>query len=365
MRAARVMVAGGGTGGHIEPAMALADAVLRLAPDSAVTALGTARGLETSVIPARGFELDLVAAVPLPRKPSMDLLRVPLRLRAAVRGARQAMQARGADVVVGFGGYVSLPAYLAARRLRIPFVVHEANARPGLANRLGARRTAWVFTASPAARLRRAQLIGMPLRRSISQLDRASALAAARATFGLDPDRPTLLATGGSQGAMSINRAVLEAAGPLRAAGIQVLHVTGPRNAVERPTGEGPAPYVARPYVEDMAAAYAAADFALCRSGAMTVAELTAVGLPAAYVPYPHGNGEQRLNAVPVVDAGGGLLVDDAQLSGSWIIDAVMPVLADPDRLAAMTAAAARAGVRDADEALAREVLRAAAGEPR
>lgn len=365
MSAARVIVAGGGTGGHIEPAMALAEALLRLAPDSTVTALGTARGLETSVIPARGVALDLITAVPLPRKPSMDLLRVPPRLHAAVQGAREAMQARGADVVVGFGGYVSLPAYVSARRLRIPFVVHEANARPGLANRLGALRTPWVYTASPAAKLRHAQPIGMPLRRSISQLDRGAAREEARAGFGLDARRPTLLVTGGSQGAMSINRAMVDAAAPLRGAGIQVLHVTGPRNAVADPPGEGPAPYVVRPYLEDMAAAYAAADFVLCRSGAMTVAELTAVGLPAAYVPYPHSNGEQRLNALPVVEGGGGLLVDDAQLSASWIIDAVIPVLADPARLAAMTAAATRAGVRDADEALAREVLRAAAGDPR
>ncbi|MDR1999269.1 MAG: undecaprenyldiphospho-muramoylpentapeptide beta-N-acetylglucosaminyltransferase [Frankiaceae bacterium] len=362
---ARVVVAGGGSGGHIEPAMALAEAVLRLAPDSTVTALGTARGLEGSVIPARGFELDLIAAAPLPRKLSMDLLRVPGRLAAATRGARRAMRVRGAQVVVGFGGYVSLPAYLAASRARIPVVVHEANARPGLANRIGARRTPWIYTASPAAALRGVRVIGMPLRRSISQLDRAAERARARAAFGLDADRPTLLVTGGSQGAMSLNRAMAGAAEALGAAGVQVLHVIGPRNAGAEPPGSadrGGPPYAVRPYIEDMAAAYAAADFVLCRGGAMTVAELTAVGLPAAYVPYEHSNGEQRLNALPVVRVGGGLLVDDAQLSASWIIDAVLPVLADPERLAAMSAAATGAGRRDADEALAREVLRAAAG---
>lgn len=357
---ARVVVAGGGTGGHIEPAMALAEALRRIEPTVTVTALGTARGLETTVIPARGVQLDLMPAVPLPRRPSMDLLRVPMRLRAAVQAARDALKRREADVLVGFGGYVSLPAYRAAKKLRIPYVVHEANGHAGLANRIGARGTEWVFTATALTKLPHARTIGMPLRRSISQLDRTGAQAGARAEFGLQPDRPTLLVTGGSQGAGSINQAMLGSAEALRAAGIQVLHVTGPRHA-QVDSVPGPAPYVTRQYVDDMAQAYAAADFVLCRSGAMTVAELTAVGLPAAYVPYPHSNGEQRLNAEPVVAAGGGVLVEDESVSAAWIIDTVLPVLNDPVRLAAMAGAAQHAGVRDADEVLAREVLRAAA----
>ena len=205
---------------------------------------------------------------------------------------------------------MALPAYLAARRARMPIVVHEANARPGVANRLAARLTHHVYTASPQVRLPHAVPIGIPLRPAISGLDRPATRPRARNAFGLQPDTPTLLVTGGSQGAQSLNQAAAGAAPALRRAGVQVLHIVGGKNAVAVLPGEPP--YVLVPFVEQMHLAYAAADFVLCRCGAMTCAELTAVGLPAAYVPYPHGNGEQRFNAEPIVTAGGGLLVDDA-----------------------------------------------------
>jgi len=208
--------------------------------------------------------------------------------------------------------------------------------------------------------------IGMPLRRSITTLDRRAERPAARAALGLDADRPTLLVTGGSQGAQSINAAALGAAPALAAAGIQVLHIGGAKNELAAPPrAAGEPTYVVVPFLDGLAQAYAAADFVLCRSGAMTCAELTALGLPAAYVPYPHGNGEQRLNAQPIVAAGGGLLVADADLTPQWIADSVIPVVADDRRLAAMAAAASGAGAADADEVLARAVLAlAAAGRP-
>lgn len=361
------MVAGGGTAGHIEPALACADALRRLDPDVAVTALGTERGLETRLVPARGYPLALIPPVPLPRRPTPALLTVPARLAGAVRAAGAVMDRTGADVLVGFGGYVALPGYLAARRRRLPIVVHEANARPGLANRIGARLTPYVGTAAEGTRLPHARWIGMPLRPAISGLDRAGLRAAARAGFGLDPDRPTLLVFGGSQGARRLNLAVTAAAGALAAAGVQVLHAAGALNAdavrAALPAGL-PAPYAVLPYVERMDLAYAAADLALCRAGAMTVAELTAVGLPAAYVPLPIGNGEQRLNALPVVQAGGGLLVVDAALAAGWIGAQLLPLLQDPARLGRMGAAASTCGRRDADVVLARMVLAAAGRRP-
>jgi UDP-N-acetylglucosamine--N-acetylmuramyl-(pentapeptide) pyrophosphoryl-undecaprenol N-acetylglucosamine transferase len=357
-----VVLAGGGSAGHIEPAMATADALRRLTPDVLVTALGTSRGLETTLVPARGYALELVPPVPLPRRPTPDLLRVPVRVRGAVRSAVAVLDRIGADVVVGFGGYVAVPAYLAARRRGIPIVVHEANARPGLANRLGARLTTYVATASEAVPLPHARPIGIPLRRSVSTLDRSAQRAEARVHFGLDPDLPVLLVFGGSQGARTLNLAAAGAADALAAAGIQVLHVAGPRNAVTvPPAAPGRPPYVVLPYLDGMDRAYAAADLTMCRAGAMTCAELTAVGLPGAYVPLPHGNGEQRLNAEPVVSAGGGVLVEDAQCTPDWLIGTVVPIMADPHRLVAMSAAAAGLGHRDADEALARLVLEAAA----
>jgi UDP-N-acetylglucosamine--N-acetylmuramyl-(pentapeptide) pyrophosphoryl-undecaprenol N-acetylglucosamine transferase len=357
----QVVLAAGGTAGHIEPALATADALRRLAPDVAVTVLGTSRGLETTLVPARGYQLELVPPVPLPRKPTPDLLRVPTRVRGAVRSAAAVLDRIGADVLVGFGGYVAVPAYLAARRRGIPIVVHESNARPGLANRLGARLTTHVATGSAATELPHAQPIGIPLRRAVSTLDRPAQRAGTRAHFGLDPDRPVLLVFGGSQGARTLNLAAAGAAEALAAAGIQVLHVAGPRNAVTAPPPvPGGPPYVVVPYLDGMHTGYAAADLALCRAGAMTCAELTAVGLPGAFVPLPHGNGEQRLNAEPVVAAGGGVLVEDAQCSPQWIVETVIPILRDPARLAAMSVAAASLGHRGADEALARLVLEVA-----
>ena len=352
-----IVLAGGGTAGHIEPALALADALRRSDPRIPITCLGTERGLETRLVPLRGYDLDLIPAVPLPRAVNGQLLSVPGRLGAAIGAAATALDRARADVLVGFGGYVATPAYLAARRRRVPIVVHEANSRPGLANRIGARLTRHVFTGQPGTRLAHADYIGIPIRREIAGLDRLALGDKARAHFGLRPDLPVLLITGGSQGARSLNLAAVAASGWVRSAGVQVLHIIGPRSDIGVPPPGGDTPYVTLPYLDRMDLAYAAADFALCRAGAMTCAELTAVGLPAAYVPLPHGNGEQRLNAAPIADAGGGLIVDDAQLSPDWIADTLLPVLLDPELVAAMSRAAAGAGRRDADRRLAAEVF--------
>jgi UDP-N-acetylglucosamine--N-acetylmuramyl-(pentapeptide) pyrophosphoryl-undecaprenol N-acetylglucosamine transferase len=359
-----VVLAGGGTAGHIEPALNLADCLRRHDPSAGVTALGTERGLETRLVPERGYDLRLVTATPMPRRPTLDLARLPSRLRRSVAEAREVLDDTAAEVVVGFGGYVALPAYLAARG-RVPIVIHEANSRPGLANRVGARFTRFVGCAVPDA-IAGSRHIGMPLRRSIAQLDRAALRAEARAAFGLDPDRPTLLVFGGSQGARRLNQAVLDAAVGLTRQGIQVLHAVGDRNADQRPTsGLGPAPYVAVPYLDRMDLAYAAADVALCRAGAMTCAELAAVGLPALYVPLPIGNGEQRFNALPVVAEGGGLIVDDAALDGERVLHVLGPLLLDDDQRREMETAAASHGQRDADERLRQLVLDAVgAGAP-
>jgi len=359
-RPVHVVLAGGGTAGHIEPALAVADALRRLEPAVGITLLGTARGLETTLVPARGYALELIPPVPLPRRPTLDLARVPVRAAGAVRAARAVLARVGADVLVGFGGYVAFPGYLAARARRTPVVVHEANARPGLANRVGARVARAVAVAVPGTPLPGARHVGMPLRSSITTLNRLAMREQARAHFGLDPVRPTLLVFGGSQGARRINQAAEAAAPALAAAGVQVLHAAGRTNTVTVRREPGDPPYVVVPYLERMDLAYAAADLALCRSGATSVAELTAVGLPAVFVPLPIGNGEQRLNALPVVEAGGGLLVADADLSAGWIERELLPVLGNGDRLRAMTVAAALTGRRDADVELARLVLEVA-----
>jgi UDP-N-acetylglucosamine--N-acetylmuramyl-(pentapeptide) pyrophosphoryl-undecaprenol N-acetylglucosamine transferase len=287
---------------------------------------------------------------------------VPGRLAGAVSAAADVLDRAGASVLVGFGGYVATPGYLAARRRHVPIVVHEANPRPGLANRIGARLTKHVYIGQPGTKLPHATYIGIPIRREIAGLDRLALSDKARAHFGLRPDLPVLLVTGGSQGAASLNRAVLGAADALLSAGVQVLHIVGPRSGQIGNVPRREVPYVPIEYLDRMDLAYAAADFALCRAGAMTCAELTAVGLPAAYVPLPHGNGEQRLNALPVERAGGGLIVDDASLSPDWVRNVLLRTLLDHELVAAMSWAAASIGSRDADARLAARVLEVADG---
>ena len=357
-----VVLAGGGTAGHVEPAMAVADALSALDPQVRITALGTARGLETRLVPERGYHLELITPVPLPRKPTGDLARLPTRVWRAVRETRAVLDAVDANVVIGFGGYVALPAYLAARgiprlRRRIPVLIHEANARAGLANRVGVRSADRVLSAVPDSGLRGAEVVGVPVRAAITALDRAALRAEARKHFGFADDARVLLVFGGSQGAVSLNRAVSWAAAELAAAGVSVLHAHGPKNTLELRTPEpGDAPYMAVPYLDRMDLAYSAADLVICRSGAMTVAEVSAVGLPAIYVPLPIGNGEQRLNALPVVNAGGCVVVADADLTPGLVAQQVIGLLTDSPRLAAMTAAAAQAGHPGA----ARQVAQAA-----
>ncbi|BBX02127.1 UDP-N-acetylglucosamine--N-acetylmuramyl-(pentapeptide) pyrophosphoryl-undecaprenol N-acetylglucosamine transferase [Mycolicibacterium moriokaense] len=365
-----MVLAGGGTAGHVEPAMAVADALRAIDPDVRITALGTERGLETRLVPERGYHLELITPVPLPRKPSADLARLPMRIRRAVRQTRAVFADVDADVVIGFGGYVALPAYLAARRgLRhrpVPVVIHEANARAGWANKVGARSAQRVLSAVSNPGLRAVEVVGVPVRAAITALDRAALRAEARAHFGFADDAKVLLVFGGSQGAQSLNRAVSAAAKDLAVAGISVLHAHGPKNTLQlRQPAEGDPPYVAVPYLDRMDLAYAAADLAICRSGAMTVAEVTAVGLPAVYVPLPIGNGEQRLNALPVVNAGGGILVDDADLSPQFVSDTVTDLFSTPGKLEAMTAAAALAGHRDAAQKVAEVALEVARASTR
>ncbi len=358
-----VVLAGGGTAGHVEPAMAVADALRALNPRVRITALGTQRGLETRLVPERGYDLRLITPVPLPRKLTGDLFRLPGRLRRSIRETGSVFEEVGVDVVIGFGGYVSVPAYMAARSRRVPVVIHEANARAGIANKLGARRAARVLSAVPDCGLD-AEVVGMPVRAAIADVDPAGLRAAARAHFGFPDDVPVLLVFGGSQGAQSLNRAVSAAAPALAARGVSVLHAHGAKNVLDLPAASPDLPpYVAVPYLDRMDLAYAAADLVICRSGAMTVAEVSAVGLPAVYVPLPIGNGEQRLNALPVVTAGGGLLIDDAELNPDFVADTVAALITDATRLAAMATATARIGHRDAAEkvaSVALEVARAA-----
>ncbi|MCS6712403.1 undecaprenyldiphospho-muramoylpentapeptide beta-N-acetylglucosaminyltransferase [Brachybacterium sp. EF45031] len=355
----RVLLAGGGTAGHVNPLLATARALRAEAPDTEITVLGTAEGLEADLVPAAGFALETIEKVPFPRRPNTAALRFPSRFTRTITRTARLMRERRIDAVAGFGGYVCPPAYLAAARTGIPLIVHEANRRPGLANRLGARRARAVLTALPGTPLPRAQRLGMPMREGIAHLDRATRRDDAVRELGLDPSRPVLLVTGGSLGAQRLNAAVAQAADDLLAVGAQVVHVTGRGKAdiTERPG------YRVLEYVRAMEDVYAAADLAVTRSGAGTVSELTVVGLPAVLVPLPIGNGEQALNGAEVVAAGGALMVPDGEFTADTVRDLVLPLLLDAERREAMSRASRTFGVPDAAERLARIILAAAQGD--
>lgn len=361
----RVLLAGGGTAGHVNPLLALAAELRARHDDARVVALGTAEGLEARLVPEAGLELAVVPRVPLPRRPSLDLFRLPVRLRQAVAAAGRAIDEVGAQVVVGFGGYVATPAYLAARRASVPIVVHEQNARPGLANRLGARWAAGVAVTFPGTPLKGATVTGLPLRAAMAGLvadleaDGEGTRRRAAEALGLSLGTTTLLVTGGSLGALSLNQKVVGAASEVLATGAQVLHLTGKGKAeAVRETLAGVPDasddrWQVREYLDDMHLALAVADLVVCRAGAGTVCEMAALGIPAVYVPLPVGNGEQRRNARDVVAAGGGLLVDDKDLSAAWVREHVPSLLSDAAERERMGTAAASVGVRDGAARLA------------
>ncbi|HMR49235.1 MAG TPA: undecaprenyldiphospho-muramoylpentapeptide beta-N-acetylglucosaminyltransferase [Arachnia sp.] len=357
-----VVLAGGGTAGHTSPMIATAKAI-QDAADASIVCIGTARGLETRVVPAAGLRLELVRPVPLPRTVGVEMLKTPFKLAASTWQARKILKRERADVLVGFGGYVSIPAYLAAWLCRVPVVVHEANKLAGIANKVGARFARVVAITFRETQLRGGRMVGMPMARSITHP--VVGAAEARRYFGLDEDRPTLLVSGGSQGALALNQAVRDAREALLAAGIQILHAIGPKNfsdadvVVQHSSG---ARYVPVEFVEDMAVAYAAADLMLGRAGAGTVIETAVSGVPVIFVPLPWGNGEQGKNAAELVVAGGGVLVPEAELDAERLIETVTGLVAEEGALERMSAICRDMYPADAAETLARVVLELAEG---
>ncbi|MBW9094035.1 UDP-N-acetylglucosamine--N-acetylmuramyl-(pentapeptide) pyrophosphoryl-undecaprenol N-acetylglucosamine transferase [Microbacterium jejuense] len=342
------LLAGGGTAGHVNPLLAVADALRAREPKAEVLVLGTREGLEARLVPERGYELLIVDKVPFPRRPNGAAAAFPARFRRAIAQVRRHIAERGVDVVVGFGGYASAPAYVAARRERVPFVVHEANARPGLANVLGARRAAAVGVAFDGTPLKRSRVVGMPLRDEIVTLDRAALRAEAAEYFGLDASKPVLLVFGGSLGAQRLNEAFGEGHGAawrdVVDAGWQLLHATGERSDLP---DLGAAGYAVVRYLDRMDLAFALADLVVSRAGAATVSEISALGIPTVYVPYAVGNGEQALNASSAVRAGAAMLLPDAGFTGDTVRTEIVPLLADESRRAAMAEAAASVGIKN------------------
>jgi UDP-N-acetylglucosamine--N-acetylmuramyl-(pentapeptide) pyrophosphoryl-undecaprenol N-acetylglucosamine transferase len=348
-RGLRVLIAAGGTGGHVMPGLALARALVAIAPDTVVTWAGTARGIETRAVAAAGIELDLLPILPLSRRLSVSSVLAPFAAVVGTIAAWRLIRRRRADVVVGMGGYVTLPVAIGARLAGVPVVLHEQNAIPGLANRLAARVAAAVALGVPEAAgafgNARTVPVGNPVRHEVAHLDRDALREQAIAEFGLRPDRYTVFVFGGSQGARRLNQAVIESAGRWpHPQLVQILHACGARDEelvkagwteVADRLGELHVSVV--PFIDRMDLAYAIADLAVCRAGALTVAELTAAGLPAILVPLPHAvGGHQAANAKVLAHAGGVVAVDDAELDGARLVREVDELLGRPRDLARM-----------------------------
>lgn len=343
------LLAGGGTGGHVNPLLALAEFIRANESNSQVFTLGTEEGLESKLVPERGFELLTIARLPFPRRFSKYAFGFPFKFLRAVLDIQSIIRSKKIDVVVGFGGYASAPAYFAARRTGVPYVIHEANALPGLANKLGAKNAAAVAVVFQSTKLPKAQVTGMPLRHEIELAIANHSKKESRVALGLDPNTTTLLVTGGSLGARSINTALDQAKSPLNAAGVQVFHITGSNSELPEVRTKS---LVRIRYCDEMNHAIAAADLAVCRSGASTVSEFGAFGLPSVFVPYPVGNGEQRFNAVEMVQAGGAILVEDSAFTSDFIRDQVIPLISNSKKLKTMSLTAKSVSIADGTKRL-------------
>ena len=317
----KIVLAGGGTAGHIEPALAVARTWRANHAGDQIEFLGTKSGLENQLVPAAGFNLSHISKVVIPRKISLSLFVAPTTLTQAFLEARAVL--KGADLLIGFGGYVSAPAYLAARSLKIPIVIHEANAKPGLANRLGALFTNHLAVAQPVkyGKLSRALITGLPLRSDVSKAlqvsgsDWSAARSKAKAALGMSASQPVVAIFFGSQGSVALNKVIADSLPIFEKTGAQLLHAVGKSNQLPK---AGPN-YKPVSYIEDMAGTYLAADLIIARSGAVTCSEVNALGRYALFIPLPIGNGEQKVNARLVTEQSRGEIIDQSEFTPQWI----------------------------------------------
>jgi UDP-N-acetylglucosamine--N-acetylmuramyl-(pentapeptide) pyrophosphoryl-undecaprenol N-acetylglucosamine transferase len=363
---ASVVIGAGGTGGHIFPGLALADAVERAAPGSRVDFVGTPRGLEGRLIPEAGYPLHLIDVLPLQRKVGIAAFLAGPALARSTWQARRLLRSLDADVAVGMGGYPSLPVIVAAAALRLPSLLHESGAVPGLANKIAGRLTrniALSFDEAASGFSRPTRTVGMPLSGALAHMDRAALRSEARASYGLTDDRVAILVMGGSLGAMRLNELALGLAERWKDRDdVRIILKAGRGHleAAQKRLAELRAEHVvdAMEFLDRMELAYAAADVAITRAGAGTVAELPAAGLPAVLIPYPHAPGDhQTLNAQPLVDAGAAYVVADGEAAPERIGPLLEELIEDPARLVRMGERAAGLAKPHAADELAAWVL--------
>ncbi|MER6309694.1 UDP-N-acetylglucosamine--N-acetylmuramyl-(pentapeptide) pyrophosphoryl-undecaprenol N-acetylglucosamine transferase [Streptomyces sp. NPDC001657] len=370
-----VVIGAGGTGGHIYPGLALADALRRAVPDAVISFVGTERGLETRLIPQAGYRLHTVDMIPFDRSLGARRYLLPAALLRSGAQVRTILKEQGAQVAVGMGGYPSAPVIVGARLAGLPSLIHESNAVPGRANRFAARLTPHLALAFDRSRPHlaggeRAETVGMPLVGPLAGLDRTALRPAARRALGVPDGARLLLVNGGSLGAARLTGAAVGLAARYRAhTDLRMLIKTGPAALDETrarlAANGGAAVAEAVPYLDRMDLAYAAADLVVCRAGSATVAELATIGMPAVLVPYPHAPGDhQTHNARVLSDDGAAVLLPDAETTAERLDALLTPLLTDPARLAAMGAAADPGTHARAADLLAAKALTLAGHHP-
>jgi UDP-N-acetylglucosamine--N-acetylmuramyl-(pentapeptide) pyrophosphoryl-undecaprenol N-acetylglucosamine transferase len=349
----RVVITGGGTGGHIYPALAVARGIKDRHRQAELLYIGTESGLESDLVPKACISFSAITAVGLKRKMSLHNLTVPWKVTGGMLRAAKLLRDFSPRVVVGTGGYVCGPVVLAATLLKIPTLIHEQNAFPGITNRILSRFAdcvAVTFSESFKYFPKRAKLklTGLPVRTEILAVDREKA----RASLKLSPEIKFLLSFGGSQGARSINQAVpVLMSNFSNDPGVHILHITGPRGYDEFSEAnksicmDNHGNITAVPYLYNMPEALAAADLVICRAGAATLAELTARGLPGILIPYPYASeNHQEHNARALVKRDAAEMILDRELSGEALYEKVKELLANPSRLNKMSEASKKQG---------------------
>jgi UDP-N-acetylglucosamine--N-acetylmuramyl-(pentapeptide) pyrophosphoryl-undecaprenol N-acetylglucosamine transferase len=328
--------AAAGTGGHIHPALAVARSLVASGVDVGDIVFFGGNRLETRIVPDAGFEFVQLDVRGLKRSLTVDNLTIPTMVRRAAADVASTLRERPTGVLAVFGGYVSVPAAMGARKVAMPFVVHEQNAVPGVANRYVARRSERTFVAfAPALeRLKRADVVGNPLDRAFEDFDRAQIRVRALRRYGLAPDRPVVGIFGGSLGAQALNQAAVALASAEHRS-FSILHLTGvdhhPRLAQQ--AADVPR-WVTEAFEEEMTLFYAASDLVLSRSGAMTVSELAATATPSVVVPLPAGKGYQAMNAHDLERAGGTVIIGQDRIAE--VPHVLARLIGDDDQLAAM-----------------------------
>lgn len=352
----RIIVTGGGTGGHIYPALAFVKYLRRVIPNVEVLYIGTKKGLESKIVPAANVDFETIEIQSIRRNFSLSNFRTMYLLATSIGKAKRILRDFKPDIVLGTGGYVSAPVLLAALRLKIPTIIHEQNSYPGMTNRYLGKRVNRVAVAMQAAKgyfpMDKVVFTGNPRAQEVADLQRTSSTLV---EFNLSVDKRTVVIFGGSRGALTINKAVVEAFSEFSKKNYQVIYASGERYYEEYKVdfiqADNQPNIAVRPYINNMSEVLASADLFLGRSGATTIAEITALGLPAIFIPSPNVVADhQTKNAQALVDKGAALLIRDDELTGENIVQSISEILENSVKYNQMATASRKEGVSDSSE---------------